>query len=446
MGIFIEATTEPFNQARGALVETEGDERANGREEGYAGVRRPVRGLQLKNEEYATLRVIGPNGQFFQVIDAAGEVLEEGEGVRKTHRYTNFFVSSVQEQRMEKKQVVDTFGDPLIFLFGEAPRMVKVQGTLLNTADFNWRNEFWYNYERYFRATRLAQLNARLYLIYDDRIIEGLMLSAQAQQTAQSRASVPFTFDMFVTGSAPISIVGDPEFPRPTSGSIDFTQTDSYERGLQAWDDARRVSQYTVGQKLLEANKDAFIAQTLTSTISDMLTGGFLDAGVPDVQAFLGRAGEAAAGIGEVFGDLQQASSAMPTTNVPIRSSFIDNVDEFIGGTPQVVSESLADRFSEIGAWQEADIGIDDAIIATVNQAQSVSGPGAAPSPPFDPVDTAYYDMMGRAGRADQEIADNGGSRGRQVTRPNFQTPDTRSESLREVPFGLMPAPGEFPG
>ena len=118
MGVFVEATTEPFTELRQSIAEVERENAVRSGPEGAAGVRRPVRGYQLKENSYATLRIIGPNSQFFEVIDAAGETFIEGEGVRKTHRYSNFFVNSVQEQRSEKKQIVDNFGDPIIFLFG----------------------------------------------------------------------------------------------------------------------------------------------------------------------------------------------------------------------------------------------------------------------------------------------------------------------------------------
>jgi len=452
MGVFIEATTEPFTELRQSLVETERENGVRTGPEGAAGVRRPVRGYQLKENSYATMRIIGPNSQFFEVIDAAGETFVEGEGVRKTQRYSNFFVHNVQEQRQEKKQIVDNFGDPIIFLFGQAPRMVQVSGTLLNTADFNWRNEFWYNYEHYFRGTRLAELNARLYLIYDDRIIEGLMLMAQAQETSQSRASINFSFQMFVTGTAPITLVGDPDFPRPNNSSIDFTQQDSYERGLRAWEDARRISQDTVGQKLLEANRQAYIAQTLTSTITDMMSGGFLDAGTPNVSAFIGRAATAATGMASVFGDLLATGSggpSLPTRDIPIREEIIDNVDEFIGGTPHTVSEALANRITQsaqIGAWRDVDISIDQTIIGAVNTAaQFIPTPGSQPEPPFTPSEAQYYDLMGRAGRADQEISTEGGARRRLTERPNSVRPTKQGELLRDVPFGLIAAPGEFP-
>lgn len=490
MSVFIEAATEAFGAVTSSLAQLERENGSRSGPGGAAGVRRPVRGYQVKENSYATLRIIGPNSQFYEVIDAAGEVFVEGEGVRKTHYYSNFFVHSVKEQRQEKTQIVNNFGDPIIFLFGQAPRMVEVSGTLLNTADFNWRNEFWHNYENYFRGTRLAELNARLYLIYDDRIIEGLMLNASAQETSQSRASIQFSFQMFVTGTAPITRVGDPDFPKPNNTTIDFSAQDSYERGLRAWEDARRIANYTLGEKLLEANQIAFTAQTLTGVISDLLSGNFLNAGVPGVAAFAGRAAGAAAGVASVVGDLFGIGGSGPTQPdriIPIRESIIDNVDEFIGGTPQTVDEKLADRISQIGEWTEADLSIDNLILGTINVVSSfIPTPGSAPEPPFSTVDPPFYDMMGRSGRADLEISAYGGSRSGAgddllaLNRIAFEAdsgggtspttedkvsaallaanqeafdaqtsgstnPTVRGEALREVPFGLIAAPGEMP-
>jgi hypothetical protein len=131
----------------------------------------------------------------------------------KVKGWTNFMLQSVQESRVEKQQMIETFGDTYVWFFGESPRFLDVQAIVLNSNDFNWEAEFWANYERYFRGTKLTELGARLYLCYDDTIVEGYMMNAQAQKTAQQPLEVPIAFRLFVTGSTNVSNVGSGAFP-----------------------------------------------------------------------------------------------------------------------------------------------------------------------------------------------------------------------------------------
>ena len=191
MSVFIEAETDPYIAERMNMKEDyQSQFRSN------ANIRRPTRGHVLKEDS-----------------DAAGEEVYAQDGKAYTTYYSNFFVQTVQEQRSEKQQIVDTFGDTYIFFFGEAPRLVQVQGMLLNTADFNWRDEFWENYDRYFRGTKLVERGARLYLIYDEVIIEGYMVSASATESAENPWVMPFGFQMFVTGYTALSSIGNPVIP-----------------------------------------------------------------------------------------------------------------------------------------------------------------------------------------------------------------------------------------
>lgn len=173
---------------------------------GEPNVRRPLRGMELKEDTYGTLRVIRADGTELKLFDSSAE---EGE----SSRYSNFILQSVQDARMEKQQIVETFGEPYIYFFGEAPRFIDVSALLLNSFDFNWRGEWWENYNLYLRGTRLVEMGARCYLFYDDIIVEGYIVSCQAQEDADNPLSVRMGFRMFVTNYANISFIGDPSFP-----------------------------------------------------------------------------------------------------------------------------------------------------------------------------------------------------------------------------------------
>jgi hypothetical protein len=91
--------------------------------------------------------------------------------------------------------------------------MIAVTGVLLNTEDFNWRAEFWDNYENILRGTRCVQNKARVYLSWDDIVVEGYILKAEAQEQAQNPNYLTFNFVMFLTNYTNVSSIGDPTFP-----------------------------------------------------------------------------------------------------------------------------------------------------------------------------------------------------------------------------------------
>lgn len=170
----------------------------------YHHVRRPVRGIQIKDDTYATLQVRQANGIAIPLFDAASST-NTGKGIRNS----NFLIQSVAEQRIEKQQIIMTFGAPYIFFFGEQPRMITISGILLNTEDFNWRAEWWENYELYLRGTKCVQTRSRVYLSWDDIVTEGYITQASASEDAGNRNLVQFQFQMFLTNYQNISSVGD---------------------------------------------------------------------------------------------------------------------------------------------------------------------------------------------------------------------------------------------
>lgn len=180
---------------------------------GVKNVRRPFRGIESKENTYAVFRVYGADGKEIKLIDSSWP---EGEG----RAYANFLLQSVQEARMEKQQILETFGAALVFFFGEAPRFVDVSAVLLNTHDFNWEAEWWRNYEDTLRGTRLVEQGARALLCYDDTVIEGYPMNATAVKSADQPNLVQLSFRMFVTNAANISNVGDPSFPIHAEASI----------------------------------------------------------------------------------------------------------------------------------------------------------------------------------------------------------------------------------
>ena len=171
-----------------------------------AHVRRPFVGFSLKEDTYASLEILDSDGKPIFPLNS-GAV----EGGRPLARNSNFLLRAVQEQRTEKYQIVETFGLPYIFFFGERPRVYNFAGILLNTPDFPWRDEFWENYEKILRGTALVEHRARAVLSWEDIQLEGYFLSANARQNADNPNHVDFAFQLFVTDSYRLK----PIRPRP---------------------------------------------------------------------------------------------------------------------------------------------------------------------------------------------------------------------------------------
>ena len=157
MATFVEIQTDAFADRLTELTDA--------KKWNYAGVRRPYRGIEIKEDTYAIMKVIRADGTEIPLTDAGGEVRPQSgnktkaggsvpaksakSGGASTYNYSNFVIQRIDESRQEKSQILETFGDTFIFFFGERPRLLNVSGLLMNTLDFNWRTEFWYNYENH---------------------------------------------------------------------------------------------------------------------------------------------------------------------------------------------------------------------------------------------------------------------------------------------------------
>lgn len=200
MAVYIELAVEDVtNYAH--RTKAEGRDRA-----GVKNVRRPFRGIEWKSDTYAVFRVYAADGTEIKLVDSSWP---EGEG----RGYANFLLQSVQEARVERQQMIETFGSSLVFFFGESPRFVDVTAILLNTHDFNWEAEWWRNYQDTLRGTRLVEQGARALLCFDDTIIEGYPMNASVVKQSGEPNLVQLQFRMFVTNQANVSNVGDPNFP-----------------------------------------------------------------------------------------------------------------------------------------------------------------------------------------------------------------------------------------
>lgn len=293
----------------------------------YAGVRRPLRGIEIKEDTYALLKVIKSDGTEVQLIDSSGNPrFQAGSSTISSRPYSNFIISQLSEARAEKAQIVETFGDSFIFFFGEKPRSISFQGLLLNTADFNWKAEWWENYEKYMRGTRLVEMDARLYLFYDDVLLEGYLMNAQTSDVPSSRNHVVFNATLVLTDYVRISPVGTGKYPIQYKESI-FDDEPEDNRVQSPFDDDDKVTS----------------AGKLVST-----------------------------------GNSKTIQTSSGTRSVSSRSFLSDNRDEYIGG-----SDYWTDTFDYEGVFDddEADVEISNKLTAMGHDPEKVgkvlrAGPG----------------------------------------------------------------------
>ncbi len=334
MSVFIQLETDAFEenfrrQTRSTQVSDGGGRTSRA---GRARARRPTRGIEIKEDTYATLKVIQADGSEIPLLDSSGADGFSDGG------YTNFILQSVQDARMEKHQIVETFGDNYVFFFGENPRFLDITAILLNTHDFNWRAEWWANYDAYLRGSKLAELGARLYLFYDDIILEGYMIQCVAAETSEMPYSVQLQFKLFVTNYQNISFVGDPNFPirssvvlpdnialtDPSAGgqltsyfrgeSFNAAASENADRQFQDASDAGLTGGGASANPLASGSRISKIIQSVPASFA--ISQNFWD--------FLWNTAS--------FSEFQELRKLAIRDGSPIRGLIVDNKDEYVGG------------------------------------------------------------------------------------------------------------------
>ena len=144
MATYVELQTDSFREILGDLGTF--DESGKSRFD-FDNVRRPYRGIEIKDDTYAIIKVIRSNGREIPLTDAGSRVSassfsrvkdKNGNAIAPpagtTFNYSNFIAQTIVEAREEKSQVVETFGEPYIFavITGRHPQSENVGAKLLN--------------------------------------------------------------------------------------------------------------------------------------------------------------------------------------------------------------------------------------------------------------------------------------------------------------------------
>lgn len=375
MATYVEMRTDGFKRNLDDLAEK--------RALDFEGVRRPLRGVEIKDDTYAIIKVIRSDGRDIPLVDSGSLLTANSLGLRGdveelrevppegcTFNYSNFIAQQVIDGRSEKQQIVETFGEPYIFFFGEKPRIMQVQGLLMNTLDFNWKNEFWKNYETYFRGTKLVEMDARIYFYFDDQIVEGYMLDAQASHSADFPYHVPFQFTLFVTAHTYIGLLsGSGEYPVSANVQIpakDLTSTEFFNETinkLRNRKDSLRPNQLLsttwavrqateraagplVGKAAIqgaimkglgdfEAKTNAFLSNVKTYFYGRRMV---VPKGLSGAEIYAGTA---------TYADQAILPGEAPRRNLPLRSKIADNLDEYVGGFSSPIPKGVMEE--EVG-------------------------------------------------------------------------------------------------
>lgn len=267
---------------------------------------------------------------------------------------------------MEKQQIMETFGEPYIFLFGERARLMHFSGILINTFDFNWEAEWWENYENSLRGTRCVENDARVYLAFDETLISGYILNTQSQKVAQERNFVQFTFSLFVTGYTNFSKLGEPSASpgnAPEAVGHGIADTAPFRPTLL-------VPNEQISRAVLKNGK--------LDTNGISLAEGFINNGIQVVDQAFSRAqaavnrlvqnvGNALTGAGNVvrvplgfagameFDDDPAILDGNVKPGVARYSVFSDNVDEYVGGSSHYGTSFVQRQFEDPDALAASD-------------------------------------------------------------------------------------------
>lgn len=158
-------------------------------------IRRPFYGIQIKEPRHAFISIYQDGGNGSLVPISMKDSSAPGGWSNSNH---NFVLTDVSETRQEKTQIIETFGDHYTFFYGQKPIVISCQGMLVNTSDFNWKNEWFYNYNNFLRGTKCVENRARVFLGYDDVLVQGYIMNCQVQLSKDLPYVTPFSFNMLL--------------------------------------------------------------------------------------------------------------------------------------------------------------------------------------------------------------------------------------------------------
>ena len=322
MAVFVELEEDPFAGA----VERERQQTASGNWADSIVVRRPLRGLQIPENTYSYLKIVDKYGVTWPIPDSSS-LQDDG----KSYSFANYIIGQISFQRAERIQVVPTFGESYIFVFGEQPIQANIVGSLINSQDFTWPMEFWNLYNDLIRGTKLADMGARMYLYVDGIILEGICTSFNDQRSAEQPHLVPFNLQILVTN---ISYVQQTSNVYPIRNQqvgtvlIQPAGTADLQTVSRSPESAQETDQSAYGARARQLNEAQFARET-ASRKNEQVIGQSWSVAMDGPSSPLMYQGLVTRALLEQLNALA-GETRQATSSPPIRGKIRDNVDEYL--------------------------------------------------------------------------------------------------------------------
>ena len=151
------------------------------------------------------------------------------DGFSPIKQTNKFILSNVIRQRSEKFQLIETFGSPSLFFFGEKVKIYSIQGFVLdsgvdkdNNYDYEWAAELQYFYENYLSGSNLALAGTYAVLKANGLALTGYPIQLSFSKTADMENYQQFSMTWLIDSDVPeqLLVSGDPL----NYGSAEYTQ------------------------------------------------------------------------------------------------------------------------------------------------------------------------------------------------------------------------------
>ena len=385
-------------------------------------VRRPLSGMELLDDTYATITVRTAGGQALKVLANTSTL---GNSVYGNTSTTNLIVQRVDESRQEKQQIIETFGEDFVYYYGQRPRMLQVSALLPDSLEFQYAQEFWTNYDRALRGTRLVTRDARIFLDIAGQIFEGYLSTAQTSRSADQPRTVQLNFTMYVTHSYYIrpltngkvstsSLNGDlgniqKQFrpyhktmlgdylrvPKTSASAYNVDSTDEPFDDKRRWplaynapDGEVTVFDYITGSKDGEAPPQAFIAPETSrdvyaaKQVEESALSKALSEGITTGLAVVGGGLIVAGVVGAVVDGIQAEGGVGNYFNNRVLDPILDEIDTFLSDAEDIATGLVGAGYSIVEPGrsmrdsESGDVSDEDALLYV--ESPSVSN---APTP-----------------------------------------------------------------
>tara|TARA_Y100000034_G_scaffold9491_1_gene10147 strand:- start:20 stop:811 length:792 start_codon:yes stop_codon:yes gene_type:complete len=166
----------------------------------------------------ATFFIIGKDGNKRKILDvnalsysSSGGGVDVGLQYNLRDRYYSFILTSVQKKDAEKIQLLQTFGESLVYFHGRNPVNIGLSFVLPNSTGLPLAALMQENYDRYFRGSALVKRGGVAVLSWADNVIVGYPLSFETSEVADDtthlvKGSMDFMlteFHTMVSATAP---------------------------------------------------------------------------------------------------------------------------------------------------------------------------------------------------------------------------------------------------